>query len=378
MSTAPPKRPLAFHFRAAQATYNAVDSSQLGGADAELQKLVQEGLALCEAALVQVDEESIFSPNELAEDVNTCDLKYLLLGFYRGELLLRVVDQPRRAALLKEALASLRGFLADLERLGALSAEAKEGWELAASGVGASPGDVRSQKIARLKAGRAAKAKMALLAGKLKAAHEQRRDEGSSDEGDGEEEEDVDELEREQLLLLLQCCCHTALDSMRATEQEIDMLRQVEEIRRPDGSLPPPPTLEEEDPNIGLQMHDIKKVLSQLPQSALRTGNPNLDPSSRLSYATAMQQIHSGEIPGLYTYTVEEGFRIEEAQRAMEEAARMDEMSARAQARLDKKAAAEEDEAQGEEDADERRKLIKQDEFRDMNKRGSGNRKNRN
>ena len=125
-------------------------------------------------------------------------------------------------------------------------------------------------------------------------------------------------------------------------------------------------------------MHDIKKVLSQLPQSALRTGNPNLDPSSRLSYATAMQQIHSGEIPGLYTYTVEEGFRIEEAQRAMEEAARMDEMSARAQARLDKKAAAEEDEAQGEEDADERIKLIKQDEFRDMNKRGSGNRKNRN
>ena len=88
-----------------------------------------------------------------------------------------------------------------------------------------------------------------------------------------------------------------------------------------------------------------------------------------------MRQIHTGEIPGLYTYTVEEGLRMEEAERALEEAARLDQMSERAEAR----AAAKEARAEGndEEDEEERQRLMKQDDFREMNKRGSGNRKNR-
>ena len=49
-------------------------------------------------------EQSVFSQNELAEDVNTGDLRYLLLPFYRGELLVRVTDQNRRMELLTEAL----------------------------------------------------------------------------------------------------------------------------------------------------------------------------------------------------------------------------------------------------------------------------------
>ena len=100
------------------------------------------------------------------------------------------------------------------------------------------------------------------------------------------------------------------------------------------------------------------------------------DPSSRLSYATAMHQLHTGEIPGLYTYEVEEGLRMEEAERALEDAAKMERMGKRAedreQARLDRM------HGNDEEDEEERAKLIKQDEFRDQVKRGSGNRKNRN
>ena len=67
--------------------------------------------------------------------------------------------------------------------------------------------------------------------------------------------------------------------------------------------------------------------------------------------------------------------RMEEAQRAMEEAARMDQMSQRAEARAEKKKANEY--AADVEDEDGRQKLIKQDEYRDTVKRGSGNRKNR-
>ena len=107
----------------------------------------------------------------------------------------------------------------------------------------------------------------------------------------------------------------------------------------------------------------------------LRTVDPTRDASSRLSYATAMQQIHTGVIPGLYTYTVEEGLRMEEAERALADAAKMQQMGERAEARAAAKSAHEE--GNDEEDEEERQKLIKQDEFREMNKRGSGNRKNR-
>ncbi len=150
------------------------------------------------------------------------------------------------------------------------------------------------------------------------------------------------------------------------------MLSQIEKMRRPDGSLPPPPDTTEEDPRLGLQM------LSLLPNSAARTADPNRDPTSRLSYATAMRQIHTGEIPGLYTFTVEEGLRMEEAERAMQEAAKMQEMSEREEAKRAAKVLREYDEGCGEEDAEERRKLIMMDEYREMHKRGSGNRKNRN
>ena len=371
-------RPLAWTFRSAQAAYNWVLSSDLSSADAVLQRKIGEGLTLCEAALVQVSKQDIFSPNETIQDVNTGDLKYLLLPFYRGELLLRLADQSKRVAALREALPCLRGFLGDLERLEMLTTE-NQGWQQMGAAASSDPAAVRTAKIARHKASKAANEKMAAIAEKLA------KKAGRTD-GDDDEEDDTDELERENLMLMLQCSCHTAIDSIRAAEQEADMLRQIAAMRRPDGSLPPPPTLEEEDPSQGMQMlsllpggvpqkphgvhmhvhaarctsHIYGRVCRTLhmahictcmrhatpcgacvtggvgrPQtvptngmevltangvetlSGFRASNPRQDPSSRLSYATAMRQIHTGEIPGLYTYSVEEGLRMEEAVRAL-------------------------------------------------------------
>ena len=119
---------------------------------------------------------------------------------------------------------------------------------------------------------------------------------------------------------------------------------------------------------------------SMHPNAIVRSVDDSLTNSGlrRLTYAEAMHQIHTGEIPGLHTFTVEEGMRIEEAQRALEEAANMQAMSERAEARRAKKELAEIDERCGDEDLEERAKLIKRDEYRDMVKKGSGNRKNRN
>ena len=81
------KLPLSLTFRKAQALYNDVENTSLGGADPKLQETVTQALALCEAALRQVSEEAIFSQNEQVDDMNTGDLRYLMLPFYRGELL---------------------------------------------------------------------------------------------------------------------------------------------------------------------------------------------------------------------------------------------------------------------------------------------------
>ena len=109
--------------------------------------------------------------------------------------------------------------------------------------------------------------------------------------------------------------------------------------------------------------------------SGFQQTDPMRDPSSRLSYATAMRQIHTGVIPGLYTYTVEEGLRREEAERALAEAEKMDQMGKRAEERARLKA--EREFGADEEDEDERQEQIKKDEWKDWHKRGAGNRKNR-
>ena len=309
------------NFRKSQAIFNEVQNSKLSSNNPELQNRIIEGLGLCEAALMQVANNDIFSPNELGEDINTNDLKYLLLPFYRGELLLRVSDQSKRREALREALLGLRGFMKDQERLELLQPEAID-WQ-AMGGSASNPAEVRNQKIARFKANKAAQEKMAAVQEKLAKAGSRARD-GSDDD---EEEDDGDSLEREHVLLLLQICCCTAMDSIRTAEMEADMLAQIEKMRRPDGSLPPPPTREANDPRDGLQMINLVPppqagggaaaaaaaaavatlgggggtggARSEPNALGLSTVNPWRDQSSRLSYSTAMRQVHTGEIPGL-------------------------------------------------------------------------------
>ena len=207
-------QPLGLNFRRVQAQYSAIESSTAGGSDPELQQRIRAALALCEVGLMQVVHLSVFSPNEILDDVNTGDIKLLMLAFYRGELLLRLVHPPeeqgRRVEVLQEALLGLRGFLGDLERLQALSDAARASWEVQGETPDAST--VRELKIARMRASRAARARMEVLSKRM---------------GSEEADDDGDELEREHVLLLIECCCHTALDSIRSAEQELDMLQQV-------------------------------------------------------------------------------------------------------------------------------------------------------
>ena len=235
---------------------------------------------------------------------------------------------------------------------------------------------LRDLKLARF---RANKARMEVLAGRLRRA-------GQAEE----EEEDGEEIEREHMLLMLDCCTHTAMDSIRAAEQELDMLKQVAELRLPDGSVPCAPP-EPREPGGGLRVLSVMPPVGSqqapmMPQvgagGQAQAGGGNVvgtwdEKHGRVSYANAMQQIHTGQIPGLYTYSVEEFLRQEEAERALKEAKGMDEMGQRSAAKEAAKEEREHDEGDGEEDAGERNRVIAQDDFRETCKRGSGNRHNR-
>jgi len=378
-------------FLRAQAAYNGVNASSLSGSDPELQTKVAEGLGFADAAIQQVEKADIFSENELLQDMNTCDLKFLVLPFYRGELLQRLNEhEPRRRIdLLDAALASLKGFLAGLSRLEALTPEVRAGWQLASSGEAADAATTRTQKIARVKAQKAAQAQLKLIGEKLEKA----------DAAD-DDAEHAEELQREHMLLLLETCALTALDSIRGLTQELDMLRQIAAMRRPDGSLPfTPGAAVEEEGDSRSRFHMItvppgggpqsgagpsgaggSGVVRELPMPSVGTSaemlsNRLMDASSRLSYQTAMRQIHTGEIPGLYSYSVEEGLRQEEAERALEAAQKQEESSRRAEAKEKQRKDAEE--KGGEENAEELRRLRLKDDWKDTHTRGYGNRKNR-
>mmetsp|Transcript_25182 Transcript_25182/g.74816 ORF Transcript_25182/g.74816 Transcript_25182/m.74816 type:complete len:102 (-) Transcript_25182:324-629(-) len=93
----------------------------------------------------------------------------------------------------------------------------------------------------------------------------------------------------------------------------------------------------------------------------------------RLSYGAVMEQLHTGEVPGLHSLSVEEGMRREEAERAMAEAERLRQMGTREEARR----AREEKGYDTEEEEEELRKARAKDDWRDSHTRGAGNRRNR-
>eukprot|EP00962_Isochrysis_galbana_P056317 scaffold28233_cov112-Isochrysis_galbana.AAC.3 len=353
--------PLSGCFARLQAAYKEIDDSHLPGGDPKLQRRIAEGLVLAERCSELISHLSVFSSNEELEDINTGDLKYLLVPFFRGELLLRVQEAEEQGShedrldQLKRGSRALTLFLEDIQARKALRGEAKAGWEEQCSDRLADPGAARTLKIARLKAAKRAKDSLAAMLARAAAA---------GDDGDGD-----DETDRSVGLLSLELCAHTALDSLRSTAQEVEMLEMVAKMKQQNGGrMPPPPPPPPPAPNevrgSGLQTLDLPAG-SVIEMRAGVTG--------RLSYGAVMDQLHTGIVPGLHSLSVEEGMRREEAERALAEAEKLRQMGTRDEERRRR----EEKGYDSEEEAEELRKARAKDEYRDNHTRGAGNRKNR-
>ena len=78
--------------------YEAIEASNKAGCDPEYQADVEGALHAMHTVAVMVRQLALFSDNESVDDATTEDLKYLLVDFYIGKLLLKVVPSAASAA----------------------------------------------------------------------------------------------------------------------------------------------------------------------------------------------------------------------------------------------------------------------------------------
>ncbi|KAJ1558300.1 hypothetical protein HK405_013996 [Cladochytrium tenue] len=214
-------------FENCQRLFRALDDSDLPQKDPRFQTDVEKALSDLALCSRMVRTLGIFSSNELLEDINTGDLRFLLVDFYAGELEMLRQEGPRLERL-RTGRARLESFLFTCYTHGALKPEDKAvlDGETAAS-ASARPRDAaqqRNDKIARFRREKAAKQLLATL--QARAAQAARPAVGGTGDAPADEE-----LERELAVTLLDVCVQRAVGSLRAATDEAELLERYEKKR---------------------------------------------------------------------------------------------------------------------------------------------------
>jgi immunoglobulin-binding protein 1 len=107
-------------FDAAEAKRSAVESSHEPSTSPAYGSLVDAALSLYARAVEQAAAVSLFSPNELAEDISTPSLPFLLAEFRIAELVqrTRAVETAERLAVVRRAAAAYDRFLSLVDGYG--------------------------------------------------------------------------------------------------------------------------------------------------------------------------------------------------------------------------------------------------------------------
>ncbi|EIE22830.1 hypothetical protein COCSUDRAFT_42427 [Coccomyxa subellipsoidea C-169] len=281
----------------------------------------------------------LFSSNEQAEDIATADLKYLLVPYLWGDLLSRsrTQDLSKRVQLLSNASELLRGFLEQCSEYGLLGPDEKSAL-MEAQGQGSiDPGTRRTQKIARIRLEKAARAKLDAL--RMQDLRRKRVSELEAEEAQDSVDED---MERDVWSTQIQLRTMKAANLLGSLKQEIELLSHAaslpEDLReRP--AQPPPAALMQELHTAAAAL-SIKSDAQQMRTNVFR-------PSHILPTVTLAQQAER---------------EIASAQRAAEARTRAE--AARANAKA--------------EDKDGEAETLRQrawDDWKDDNPRGAGNSK---
>ncbi|KAG0367469.1 TAP42-like protein [Gamsiella multidivaricata] len=217
---------LAQVFQRAETLFLDLQKSTLASNSDEFQTRVNESIKGFERSASMVRQLSLFSENEFMEDISTKDLRFLLTEYYLGELFLKRVSQDRLSDLTisKE---HFDHFLLQCETHDILTAQDKKYMEQIATDAPRDAATRRGEKIARFKREKE-------MRNQIEEFHKEL---GTTSSGyEGELSSEMEDKYRDFVLLHLQYAIFQTMEQLVGIQQEIPMLKQMQERKAAEGS----------------------------------------------------------------------------------------------------------------------------------------------
>ncbi|KAG0230328.1 hypothetical protein BGX31_005890 [Mortierella sp. GBA43] len=217
---------LAQVFRQSETLYLELQKTSLASNSDEYQGKVTESIRGFGRSRDMVRLLSLFSDNEFVEDISTKDLRFLLTEYYLGELFLLRVS-PDRLADLDLSKEHFDHFLHQCETYDILTAPDKKFLEQLTANVRVDPATQRGEKIARFKREKE-------MRNRIEEFHKEL---GTTSSGyEGELSPELEDKYRDFVLLYLQYSIFRSMEQLVGIQQEIPMLKQIQEKKAAQGS----------------------------------------------------------------------------------------------------------------------------------------------
>jgi len=212
-------------FEAGQKLYNDIVNSTLSSNDESFQKQVNDAIRHFTRASILVQQLSIFSINETVDDINTSDLKFLLIKVYLGELYLKIVNpNSDREKILETAKKNFNEYLSNCELYELFSQKDKEYLEAKLTNKSFNAARNREEKIARYKREKETKNKIEELTKQIQIASER-----------GEENVD-EEITRNLILTNIDLFIQQTIQDLEMIKDEMEMVKMMKQMRERQGS----------------------------------------------------------------------------------------------------------------------------------------------
>lgn len=335
-------------FLAGQELFSAIEDSSLSSSDQKYQEMVKTAIQHLLTVSTLIDKLSLFSANETLEDINTKDLKYLLVDYYLGELLLkRAGDQ--RLNIVMSAQNRFNIFLANCLTHQILGKAEKESYERVENPP-KDPNDLRKEKIERHKKTKELNALIVSLTKKLQ-GNKGKMVNQVNNNNNNEDEDDDEEVDRELTLAIFHLFIENTFENLQMVKRELEILQHMEKMKQ--AGEDPAKKLEEERRAQQAQAKPLKPIVIENTREVL--AKQVFQPGWRQPTMTLDEYLELEKQRG---NIIEGGGPQQEIRMKQEKEEKLTRDS----------------------DADADEEIYKQrefDEFKDLNPRGQGNRYNR-
>ncbi|SAM09360.1 hypothetical protein [Absidia glauca] len=221
-------------FSKGQSQLTYLEETSLASNDPAYQSIVKEATTALGRAQDLIERSAMFSTNELIDDINPSDLKFLMTGAYLGQVVLKEIGDDR-GAILKRSKALFEQFLSVCQDHHLMNKDDVTTYEKTIRGTKGPAAQQRQEKIARYKREKALKATIHELRERLddeKDKQAQRAVTIGSLAGEMDQD-----LERDWVLALIELEISRAIEQLHGIEQEWVMVQEMEKMRQQMGTM---------------------------------------------------------------------------------------------------------------------------------------------